>query len=77
MQREGTPVQSTAATNDASQRMGLMSDKRQKEMEKQQQAILAQQRESMMGNMMRSSGMLDAHREAMRRMQAKANKNAS
>jgi hypothetical protein len=57
--------------------MALVNEKRQKEMERQQKAVEKQQRESMLDNMMRSGGMQDAHREALRRMQAKANRSAS
>lgn len=76
MRQDGAPGQSTT-TSDESRRTALMNERRQKELEKQQRAMIAQQRESMMDNMMRSGEMLDAHREAMRRMQAKANRNAS
>ncbi|KAL5405756.1 hypothetical protein PMIN06_007870 [Paraphaeosphaeria minitans] len=58
------------------QRASMMEAKRQREKEQQQQAAMAQQRESMRNKMMRSSEMLDVHREAMRRMQAGANKTA-
>jgi hypothetical protein len=75
MRHDGPQVQNT--TSDESRRMALINERRQKELEKQQQEMAAQQRESVMGNMMRSNQMLDAHREAMRRMQAKANRNAS
>ncbi|CAI6333463.1 unnamed protein product [Periconia digitata] len=61
-------------SSDEQRRAALLHAKRQKEMEKQQQAAAAQQRESMMHNMMRSNEMLDAHREAMRRMQSSASK---
>lgn len=74
-QNAATPIQETVVTTD-SQRAALMDEKRRKEMRDQQRAIAAQQRESMLGNMMRSGEMLDAHREAMRRMQAAANKKA-
>lgn len=59
------------------QRKALMQERRQKEMEKQQREAAQQQRASMMDSMMRSGHMLDAHREAMRKMQANANRHAS
>ncbi|KAF1971782.1 hypothetical protein BU23DRAFT_581301 [Bimuria novae-zelandiae CBS 107.79] len=74
-QHNGT-LRHNVVTREQEQRAALVNAKRQKEMEQQQQAILAQQRESMQRTMMRSSQMLDAHRDAMRRMQAAANKNA-
>ncbi|KAJ4302883.1 hypothetical protein N0V90_001774 [Kalmusia sp. IMI 367209] len=75
IQQTGAPLQSPAAREEQ-QRAVMMNAKRQKEMEKQQQTLISQHRESMRHNMMRSNEMLDAHREAMRRMQAAANKNA-
>jgi hypothetical protein len=54
-----------------------MTERRQKEVEKQQRETAQQQRASMLDSMMRSGHMLDAHREAMRKMQANANRNAS
>ncbi|KAF2446416.1 hypothetical protein P171DRAFT_259446 [Karstenula rhodostoma CBS 690.94] len=71
----GVAVQS-AAGREEQQRAAMVAAKRQKEMEQQQQAAIAQQRESLRNSMMRSGEMLDAHREAMRRMQASANKKA-
>jgi hypothetical protein len=75
MRQEAPQVNNTV--NEEGRRIALINERRQKELEKQQQDMAAQQRESVMGNMMRSGQMLDAHREAMRRMQAKANRNAS
>ncbi|OAG05404.1 uncharacterized protein CC84DRAFT_721528 [Paraphaeosphaeria sporulosa] len=71
----GVPLQN-AASREEQQRAAMMNAKRQKEMEQQQQAAMAHHRESMRHNMMRSNEMLDVHREAMRRMQAAANKTA-
>ncbi len=56
------------------QREALMSERRQKELEKQQWEMMQQQRASQMESMMRSGQMQDAHREAMRKLQANANK---
>lgn len=56
------------------QRVALMKERKQKEMEKQHRESIQQQRASMMDSMMRSGHMLDAHREAMRKLQANANK---
>jgi hypothetical protein len=56
------------------QRRAVLNAKRQKEMEQQHQAMVAQQRDSMRQSMMRNSGMQDAHREAMRKLQAAASK---
>ncbi|KAF1957561.1 hypothetical protein CC80DRAFT_491650 [Byssothecium circinans] len=78
-QTSTAPVEASVVTVDEQQqqrRAALMHAKRQKETEKQQRAMVAQQRESMMHNMMRSNEMLDAHRDAMRRMQSAANRNA-
>ena len=65
-----------AVAMEEQQRVAMMNAKRQKEMEQQQHAAIAQQRESMRHTMMRSNEMLDAHRDAMRRMQASANRRA-
>lgn len=73
IRQDGAPVQTTAV-GEGTRRTAMMNVKRNKDVEKEQQAMAAQQRESMMINMMRSNEMLDAHREAMRRMQANANK---
>lgn len=54
----------------------MMQAKKQHEMEQQQQIMMTQHRESMRHSMMRSNEMLDVHREAMRRMQASANRRA-
>ncbi|KAL1608434.1 hypothetical protein SLS60_003376 [Paraconiothyrium brasiliense] len=75
VQQNGVPMQGAVAKEEQ-QRAAMMNAKRQKEMEQQQQAAIAQHRESMRHNMMRSSEMLDAHRDAMRRMQASANRRA-
>jgi hypothetical protein len=56
------------------QRAALMMERRQKDMEKQQRELMQQQRASQMDSMMRSGQMMDAHREAMRKMQANANR---
>lgn len=74
--RDVTPPQ-TAAYVAEQQRAALMNERRQKEIERQQREAVQQQRASMMENMMRSGQMLDAHREAMRKMQANANKRAA
>lgn len=71
--RDVTPPQMAAFTVEQ-QRMALINERKQKEMEKQQRESIQQQRTSMMDSMMRSGHMLDAHREAMRKMQANANK---
>lgn len=65
----------TAAVVAEQQRVALLNEKRQKEMRQQQRESIAQQRASKMDQMMRSGQMLDVHREAMRKMQASANKN--
>lgn len=65
-----------ATAREEQQRAVMMNAKRRKEMEQQHQATIAQQRESMRHTMMRSNEMLDAHRDAMRRMQASANRKA-
>ncbi|KAF1832797.1 hypothetical protein BDW02DRAFT_410562 [Decorospora gaudefroyi] len=71
--RDVTPPQ-TAGYIAEQQRMALINERRQKEMEKQQREMMQQQRASQMDSMMRSGAMMDAHREAMRKMQANANK---
>lgn len=71
--RDVTPPQ-TAVHVAEQQRQALMNERRQKELEKQQRELVQQQRASKMDSMMRSGQMLDAHREAMRKMQAAASK---
>jgi hypothetical protein len=77
MRQDVLAAQPTTVENERSRRNALINEKRQKEAEQREQAMKTQQRESMLGNMMRNGDMLDAHREAMRRMQAKANRNVS
>jgi hypothetical protein len=74
--REVTPPQ-TAAFVAMQQREALLNERRQKELERQQRESVQQQRASMMDSMMRSGQMLDAHREAMRKMQSNANRKAA
>ncbi|KAF2028975.1 hypothetical protein EK21DRAFT_101456 [Setomelanomma holmii] len=74
--RDVTPPQTQAYIAEQ-QRVALMNERRQKETEKQQREATQQQRASMLDSMMRSGHMLDAHREAMRKMQANANRHAS
>ncbi|KAJ4988722.1 hypothetical protein SVAN01_05855 [Stagonosporopsis vannaccii] len=74
--RDVTPPE-TAAYVAEQQRAALLQDRRQKELDRQQREAAQQQRASMMDNMMRSGQMLDAHRDAMRKMQANANKRAA
>ncbi|KZM19501.1 uncharacterized protein EKO05_0003032 [Ascochyta rabiei] len=74
--RDVSPPQ-TAAYIAEQQRAVLLHERQQKEVERQQREAVQQQRLSMMDNMMRSGQMLDAHREAMRKMQANANKRAA
>jgi hypothetical protein len=75
IRQPASPDQSAAAMAEE-QRRATLNAKRQQEMEQQQQNMVAQQRESMRQSMMRNNGMLDAHREAMRKLQAGANKHA-
>lgn len=72
--RDVTPQSTTYIVEQ--QRAALLQERRQKEMAKQQRELVQQQRASQMDSMMRSGQMMDAHREAMRRMQANANKHA-
>lgn len=74
--RDVTPPQTQAYIAEQ-QRAALINERRQKEMERQQRAATQQQRASQMDSMMRSGHMLDAHKEAMRKMQANANRHAS
>jgi hypothetical protein len=67
--RDVTPPQTQAYLVEQ-QRAALLNERRQKEMEKQQREAMQQQRASQMDSMMRSGHMLDAHREAMRKMQS-------
>jgi hypothetical protein len=76
MKQEAGPTQPKVSAEEA-YRARLMDERRQKELEKQQRDMAKQQRESTMDSMMRSGGMLDAHREAMRKMQARASRNVS
>jgi hypothetical protein len=75
IRQDGTPVQSAAMVVEE-QRRAVLSTKRQMEMEQQHQAMVAHQRDSMRQSMMRNNDMQDAHREAMRKLQAAANKRA-
>lgn len=72
--RDIAPPQQTAAHVAEQQRAALLMERRQKELEKQQRDMMQQQRASQMDSMMRSGQMMDAHREAMRKMQANANR---
>jgi hypothetical protein len=74
--RDVTPPQTQAYVAEQ-QRAALLNERRQKEMEKQKREATQQQRASKLDSMMRSGPMLDAHREAMRKMQANAARNAS
>ena len=69
----GTPVQTMTASEE-NRRAAMLTERRKKEMEKQKREIAKQQRESILETQMRSGAMLEAHRDAMRRMQASANK---
>jgi hypothetical protein len=71
--RDVTPPQAQAYIVEQ-QRMALLNERRQKEAEKQAREAAQMQRASMLDSMMRSGQMLDAHREAMRKMQGKANR---
>lgn len=74
--RDMTPPQTQAYTAEQ-QRAALLNERQQKEMDRKRRESAQQQRASMMDSMMRSGQMLDAHREAMRKMQANANKRAA
>jgi hypothetical protein len=69
----GTPVQTMTASEET-RRAAMLTERRKKEIEKQKRDMAKQQRESIMETQMRSGAMLEAHRDAMRRMQASANK---
>ncbi|KAF2463729.1 uncharacterized protein BDR25DRAFT_245067 [Lindgomyces ingoldianus] len=75
MRQDTAPIQAVAISEEA-RRAAMINDIRQKEMEKQQQTVAETYRDAMVGNMMRSGEMMDAHREAMRRLQANANRQA-
>lgn len=72
--RDVTPPQTQAYLVEQ-QRTALINERRQKELEKQKREAAQLQRASQLDSMMRSGHMLDAHREAMRKMQAGANRN--
>ncbi|XP_014552224.1 hypothetical protein COCVIDRAFT_19632 [Bipolaris victoriae FI3] len=74
--RDAAPAQTSTTYIIEQQRAALLFERRQKELEKQQREMVQQQRASQMDSMMRSGHMLDAHREAMRKMQASANRHA-
>jgi hypothetical protein len=74
--RDLTPPQTQAYTAEQ-QHSALLNARRQKEMERKRRESDQQQRASMMESMMRNPQMLDAHREAMRKMQSNATRNAS
>jgi hypothetical protein len=73
-QETAQPIQPVVSEDD--RRLAMIQQRKREEMEKQQQAVAAATRDTMFDNMMRRGDMLDAHREALRRMQASANKNA-
>jgi hypothetical protein len=72
--RDVTPPQTQAYLVEQ-QRTALINERRQKELEKQKREAAQLQRASQLDSMMRSGHMLDAHREAMRKMQAGATRN--
>jgi hypothetical protein len=74
--RDAAPAQTSTTYIIEQQRAALLFERRQKELEKQQREMVQQQRVSQMDSLMRSGHMLDAHREAMRKMQASANRRA-
>lgn len=74
MRQDRAPAYNAEAAEETRQTM--INDRRQREMEKQQQEVAATYRDQVVDNMMRTGEMLDAHREAMRRMQAAANEKA-
>jgi hypothetical protein len=74
--REITPPQTQAYTAEQ-QRAALLNERRQKEADRKRRESSQQQRASMMDSMMRNPQMLDAHREAMRKMQSNATRKAS
>jgi len=74
IRQEMAPQLPVASEED--KRMAMIRERERLEMEKQQHAMAANVRDTMFDNMMRRGDMLDAHREALRRMQASANKNA-
>ncbi|KAF2841547.1 hypothetical protein M501DRAFT_1014345 [Patellaria atrata CBS 101060] len=68
-------VASTPAEIEA-RRAAMMNERRQVRLQEQVQAQVATQRNSAVESMMRRGDMLDLHRNAMRKMQADANKHA-
>ncbi|KAF2203701.1 hypothetical protein GQ43DRAFT_246403 [Delitschia confertaspora ATCC 74209] len=72
--RQDIPARS-ATTDDGNRREKKINDLREKETVKQQHAKISAYRESIMDKRMRSSEMLEAHREAMHRLQANSRKN--
>ncbi|KAF2012488.1 hypothetical protein BU24DRAFT_252946 [Aaosphaeria arxii CBS 175.79] len=72
-----TPVMAAGPAISEAQMMALMNEQRALALREQQEAVAAQQLQSQRQNMMRTGTMLDAHREAMRKMQAAANRSAS
>ncbi|KAF2719893.1 hypothetical protein K431DRAFT_304869 [Polychaeton citri CBS 116435] len=73
LQHEASVKQPAIAEESA--RQHLLSERRQKEWQQQRQAAERNQRESVMDMAMRTGQLHGAHQDAMRRMQAKANKN--
>ncbi|KAF2750419.1 hypothetical protein M011DRAFT_474863 [Sporormia fimetaria CBS 119925] len=77
IRQDGATATRKTTKEEESRRTALMQEKRQMEMQREEKALRAQQRESLLESRMRSGEMLDAHREAMRRLQAKANRHVS
>jgi len=67
-----TRQQLPRAQADEERRAAMLSEKRQRQVMAQRQAAVASKRESDFDTMMRRGDMLDAHKEALRKMQAMA-----
>jgi len=61
---------------DEGRRAAMLNDRRQQQAAEQQKTMAANYRDSVFDSMMRRGDMLDLHKEAMRRMQASANRHA-
>lgn len=61
---------------DEGRRAAMLNDRRQQQVADQQRTMAANHRDSVFDSMMRRGDMLDLHKEAMRRMQASANRHA-
>jgi len=72
-ERGQTPTASQRIPNaDEMRRAMMLDEKRQKQYREQQQQMMKDSRDDAFDHMMRSGNMIDAHKQAMRKMQENA-----